>query len=204
MKQTSIHIINNGLTRRRMANKSLLDFIRLSGYMPALASDTYFNKVVSLQGNTCVQLFANRGNYVRSYPMKNKNQTEEALHRFVIDISLPSSLLTDDALELTKSKWGKLCKKLGIIQKTTEPHCPWQNFTEPNGEGKAIKRAVRHLMRISNSSVRLWDYSWEYYCAIKRFTVTSNIHLDGLTHHEKVHGNMPKITELSYTAAVFS
>ena len=177
-----------------MANKSRLDFERLNGYLADFASDTFFSNVTSLRGNTCVQLFANRGNYVRPYPMKSKSQAGDALHRFITEVGLPNSILTDGALELTNSRWNKLCNKHGITQKTTEPHCPWQNFAEPNGG--AIKRAVRHLMRVTNSPVRLWDYCWEYFCAIKRsYTVTSNIHLDGVTPHEKIHAKMPNITE---------
>ena len=192
-KQTSMHVIKNGLTRRRMANKSRLDFIRLSGYLADFASDTFFSNVTSLRGNKCVQLFANRGNYVKPYPLESKSKAYEALHKFCLEVGLPNSLLTDGALELTQSQWGKLCRKHKIAQKTTEPDCPWQNFAEPNGG--AIKRAVRHIMRSTNTPVRLWDYCWEYFCSIKRLTVTPNIHLENKTPHERVHGSMPNITE---------
>ena len=192
-KQKSMHILKNGLTRRRMANKSRLDFVRLSGYLSDFASDTFFSNVVSLRGNKCVQLFSNRGNYVMPYPMATKSEAPRALHRFFLEVGLPNSILTDGALELKKSEWVKLCRRNEVTQKTTEPYCPWQNFAEPNGG--AIKRAVRRLMRTTNTPVRLWDYCWEYLCAIKRFTATSNIHLDNKTPHEKIHGNMPNITE---------
>ena len=192
-KQTSMHILKNGLTRRRMANKSRLDFHRLSGYLSDFASDTFFSNVVSLRGNKCVQLFANRGNYVKPYPIETKSQAHQALHKFFLEVGLPNSLLTDGALELRKTEWGKLCRKNKVTQKVTEPDCPWQNFAEPNGG--AIKRAVRHLLRTTNSPVRLWDYCWEYYCSLKRFTATNNIHLENKTPHEKIHGTMPNITE---------
>ena len=192
-KQTSLHIIKNGLTRRRKANRSRLDYIRLNGYLADFASDTFFSNVVSLRGNTCVQLFANKGNYVKPYPMKSKSEAGEALSRFLVEVGLPNSLLTDGALELKKSRWGKLCRKHGITQRTTEPHCPWQNWAEPNGG--AAKRAVRHLLRTTNSPVRLWDYCREYFCGLKRLTVTTNIHLDGVTPHEKVHEKVPNITD---------
>ena len=192
-KQTSMHTLKNGLTRRRKANRSRLDFERLTGYLADFASDTFFSNVTSLRGNKCIQLFANRGNYVKPYPLDSKSQAHQALHKFLLEVGIPHSLLTDGALELKKSEWGRLCRKHKIVQKTTEPDCPWQNFAEPNGG--AIKRAVRHLLRTTNSPVRLWDYCWEYYCYIKRFTVTSNIHLENKTPYEKIHGRMPNITE---------
>ena len=192
-KQNSMHIIKNGLTRRRMANKSRLDHKRLSGYLSDFASDTFMSNVTSTRGNKYVQLFVNRGGYVQAYPMERKGQAHEALDKFLMEVGLPGSLLTDGAKELTKSAWGKLCRKHKIPQRTTEPHCPWQNFAEPNGG--AIKRAVRYLMRKNNTPVRLWDYCWEYYCGLKRFIVTPNLHLQGSTPYEKIHGVMPNITE---------
>ena len=71
----------------------------------------------------CVQLFAIRGNYVRPYPMQRKGQAHEALSRFFMEVGLPGSLLTDGAFELTKSDWGKLCRKYKVPQRVTEPHC---------------------------------------------------------------------------------
>ena len=196
--QSSMHKIRNGLTRRRMANKSRLDYKHLSGYLSDFASDTFMSNVVSTRGNRYIQLFANRGNYVRAYPMQRKGQAHEALDKFFLEVGLPGSLLTDGAKELTKSTWGKLCTKNKVPQRTTEPHCPWQNFAEPNGG--AIKRAVRYLLRKTNTPVRLWDYCWEYYCGLKRITVTPNLHLEGLTPHQKIHGTAPNITEyIQYT-----
>ena len=192
-KQNSMHIVKNGLTRRRMANKSRLDYKRLSGYLSDFASDTFMSNVTSTRGNRYIQLFANRGNYVRAYPMERKGQAHEALNKFFLEVGLPGSLLTDGAKELTKSAWGKSCTKNKVPQRTTEPHCPWQNFAEPNGG--AIKRVVRHLLRKTNTPVRLWDYCWEYYCGLKRMTVTNNIHLEGMTPHQKIHGSPPNITE---------
>lgn len=182
-KQKPMHILKNDLTRQRMANKSRLDFVRLSGYLSDFASNTFFSNVTSLRGNKCVQLFSNCGNYIMPYLLQTKSEAPRALHRFFLEVRLPSSILTDGALELKKSRWGKLCRKNEVTQKTTKAYCPWQNFAEPNSG--AIKQAVCHLMRTTNSPVQLWDYCWEYIIALKRFTVTTNIHIDGKTPHKK-------------------
>ena len=84
-KQTSMHKIKNELTRRRMANKSRLDYKRLSGYLSDFASDTFMSNVTSTRGNRYIQLFTNRGNYVRAYPMERKGQAHEALDNFFLE-----------------------------------------------------------------------------------------------------------------------
>ena len=192
-KQDSMHIIKNGLTRRRMAHKSRLDYKRLAGYLADFASDTFMSNVTSTRGNKYIQLFVNRGGYVKAYPMQRKGQANEALDKFLLEVGLPNSLLTDGAKELTKSAWGKLCRKHKIPQRTTEPHCPWQNFAEPSGG--VMKRAIRYLMRKTNTPVRLWDYCWEYHSGLKCFVASPNLHLQGSTPYEKIHGRMPNITE---------
>ena len=44
---------------------------QLGGYLSTFASDTFSSKVKSLRGNNYVQLFCNRGNFVKSYPTKS-------------------------------------------------------------------------------------------------------------------------------------
>ena len=66
-------------------------------------------------------------------------------------------MLTDGALELTKSDWGRTCFCHSIIQNTTEPHTPKINPAE--SQGGLLKRKLRDVMRRTNTPVRLWDYA---------------------------------------------
>ena len=43
--------------------------------------------------------------------------------------------------------------------------------------------------------IRLQDYCWEYPSAIRSLTAARHIHLDDVTHFEKVHGYTPNISE---------
>ena len=96
--------------------------------------------------------------------MKNKSDAHHTLSRFIHEVGIPSELLTDGALELNMSDWGKICSKHHIYQVTTEPHSPWQNPAEKNGG--LIKQKVKHLMKQTNTPGVLWDYCWEYASAI--------------------------------------
>ena len=109
--------------------------------------------VISLRGNQYSQLFYNRGNYTRSYPLKRKGDAHHALDTFIHDVGIPEEMLTDNAKELHLGEWGKTCRKRKIRQMTTEPHSPWQNHAEL--VGGIIKRRVKNTMRRTNTPIVL-------------------------------------------------
>ena len=82
---------------------------QLGGYNANFASDTFKANYTSLRGNKYAQLFCNRANYVKVYPMKVKSDAHHTLNRFIHEVGVPVELMTDGALELTKSDWGKTC-----------------------------------------------------------------------------------------------
>jgi len=132
------------------------------------ASDTFLSNVTSLRGNKCVQLFTNRANFSKSYPMPARSSAPKALDRFLHEIGVPPELLTDNAPELVEGEWAKLCRRHNIKQKFTEPYSPWQNPAEL--EGGIIKRKIRRLMKLTLTPIRLWDYAWDYVSSIRALT----------------------------------
>ena len=126
----SIRLNEGRLSRRYKTEAHQKQYKQLGGYLSQFYSDTFFAGNKSARGNTCVQLFANKGGFVKSYPMTEKSQAHTALRRFLYEVGIPSSLLTNNALELAKGEWKKLCNKHNIHMKFTEPHSPWQNFAE--------------------------------------------------------------------------
>ena len=186
-----------GNVLRRVSTKPHQSRYRqLGGFNAHFASDTFKANFISLRGNKYSQLFCNRANYVKVYPMKKKSDSHHTLHRFVHEVGIPVEMLTDGALELTKSEWGKICMKHNIHQHTTEPHTPWQNPAE--NMGGRIRRKVKSIMRKTNTPVRLWDYCWEYTAALTSLTASDNVRLDGVTPYEHIHGSTPNITEYIY------
>ena len=75
--------------------------------MSEFYSDTFFSPIKSLNGNKCVQLFTNRGSFVKSYPMTAKSEASTMLKRFLHEVGIPSSILTDNAKELVSAEWKK-------------------------------------------------------------------------------------------------
>ena len=191
--QDYIRQIEGKLSRRVKTRAHQRQYRQLGGYLGNFCSDTFHSKIPSLRGNQYVQLFCNRGNFVFSCPMKLKSHAHNALDRFLHEVGIPVEMLTDGALELTKSEWGKMCLKHRIRQITTEPYSPWQNPAELSGG--IIKRKMRHLMKSKLTPIVLWDYCWAYVCEIRSLTATNNIYLNGETPFASVMGYTPDISE---------
>ena len=188
-----IKISQGSMYRRVKTRAHQRRYKQLSGYLGMFASDTFISKIKSLRGNNCIQLFTNRGNFTKCYPIKGKGHAHYALDRFIHEVGVPAELLTDGAKELTVSEWGATCRRHKIHSCVTEPYSPWQNPAEL--AGGTIKQKVRSLMRRTNTPVRLWDYCWEYVSELKCLTATEHIQLDDVTPYEKVHGYSPNIGE---------
>ena len=125
--------------------------------------------------------------------MKSKSHAHHSLDRFLHEVGIPVEILTDGALELIKTEWGKLCQKHRIRQITTEPYTPWQNPAELSGG--LVKRKMRHLMKTKLTPIVLWDYCWVYVSELRSLTAANNIYLDGQTPFANVMGYTPDISE---------
>ena len=96
----SIHLLDGIIARRVKTLPHQRMYNHLSGYFDKLASDTAKANVKSLRGNTYIQVFYNRGNYVKVYTMILKSEAPDALHNFIHGVGIPHELLTDNAPEL--------------------------------------------------------------------------------------------------------
>ena len=187
--------VGEGRNSRRFKTKAhQRQYQQLGGYLSEFYLDTFFLGIKSTQGNTCVQLFTNKGGFVRVYPLQSKSQAQLSLQRFLHEVGIPKSFMTDGASELTEGEWKKLCLEHRVHMKRTEPHSPWQNPAE--SAGGYVKHNVSRLMRSTNCPLRLWDYCWQYFSELKSHTATRNIYLNGRTPYEGIFGFTPDISEL--------
>lgn len=191
--QHSLRLLYGQISRRVKTLPHQRMYRQLSGYLGLFASDTAKSNVISTRGNKLIQVFANKGNYVKPYFLKAKSEAHHALDMFIHDVGVPSEILTDNAKELSEGLWKKLCSKHYVKQRFTEPHSPWQNASEL--AIGIIKRKVRSLMRRTNTPARLWDYCWSYVCEVRALTASEHPYLEGVTPFEKVHGYSPNISE---------
>ena len=66
---------------------------------PKFYTDTLFRCCKSVSTNTCAQVFANKHQFVKAYPMKNKAMAGKALRHFIWDYGVPERLRFDGASE---------------------------------------------------------------------------------------------------------
>lgn len=191
--QDYIRLLDGPISRRVRTSAHQSRYNQLGGYLSNFYSDTFKANCVSLRGNLYSQLFCNRGNYTKCYNMKEKSHSHHALDSFLHEVGIPSAIHTDGTKELTLGQWGKTCRKHRIHMSNTEPHSPWQNHAELIGG--IVKRRIRRLMKSTNTPVVLWDFCWNYVCAIRTLTATNNLYLDGSTPFAVIHGYSPDISE---------
>ena len=191
--QNYVRKLSGKISRRAKTHAHQRQYNQLGGYLSKFCSDTFKSNVISTRGNEYVQLFSNRGNYTKCYPLKSKSHAHHALDRFLHEVGIPTEMLTNGAQELTVSERGKSCRKHKIRQITTEPHTPRQNPAEL--AGGIIKRKVRNLMKRTETPVRLWDYCWAYSAELRSLTTTDNINLEGNTPFSMIYGYTPDISE---------
>ena len=99
---------------------------RLSPPHGSFSSDNMFSKVTSLRGYTYGQVFTNDLYYIKFVPLKSKGDAPNDLKLFVQDVGIPTRIYTDDAQELTRGEWSKLCMKYDIQKSKTEAYSPWK------------------------------------------------------------------------------
>ena len=171
--------------------KSRFPFLRERRVNDVFHSDTFYPTVKSKSGDTCSQIFFGREtDYMSVHPMKKESHSFEALQDFGRKIGLPRSIKTDNAASETGEKWTKWCRENLVDTSFTEPHSPWQNFSE-QGVG-AIGRMVSRCMRRFN--VPLDRHHWcQKWCVDVRNHLASR-KLKWRTPAEKLTGNTPDIS----------
>ena len=69
---------------------------RLDGHF---YTDTYYARSKSLHGKTCAQIFVNKGQFVKAYPMTTKRYGGKALQTFIQEYGVPTYLTFDGVPE---------------------------------------------------------------------------------------------------------
>ena len=103
---------------------------RLRRINTTVFTDTLFSKTPSVHRDTCAQIYTNAEHFYYIVPMTSNNQTNvgNSLQQFTEDVGIPATIVSDGANEMVgrNSDFSKLCHKLRICQRQTEPYSPWQ------------------------------------------------------------------------------
>jgi hypothetical protein len=125
-------------------------------------TDTLFSKVISIQGNTCAQVFTN-GSFTTVHPLDSKAKVAQALTEFADDVGIPDSLLSDGAPEIVgpRTDFMKEVNRLKIRLKRSEVGRSNQNYAAEREIGELKKRSRNRMLK-RKVPPRLWDYGLIY------------------------------------------
>ena len=154
-----------------------------------------FSKVKSLHGETGGSIFTNGQGYDKFYPCKTKGDHPDALMRFIHDVGVPQTLVTDGAKELTDGQAGATCQEYRIDQKVTVPYSPWQNLAEASI--RELKRGVRRVIRRTGAHIRTWSYAAKWVTDIRRLTALDLPQLEGQVPEAHISGCTPDISPMA-------
>jgi hypothetical protein len=166
----------------------------LSGRHGRFYTDTFYSSIPAISGKKIAQIFTNDIHLTKVYPMASKGDTSDALLSFIHYVGIPSSIHSDDAKEITKGKFKKLCQDYHIPITTTEPYSPWQNRAE--GAIRELKQHVQRKMHLRHVPQSLWDFCCAWACDVRSKTAHKSFELDGRTPYEMIMGSTPDISSL--------
>ena len=184
----------DNLTRRFKTTRVHSRYRQLLGPYSVFNTDTLFSNVISLRGNTCGQVYFNKANFYKFYPLKSKSDAHTTLIPLLELAGMPSKIHSDRAPELISGRFGDLLRKYRIRQSTTEANSPWKNRTE--GEGvKPIKRLRLWLMERSNAPPRTWDFAFELAANILSLTCKPSVIFGDQTGYQAITNIRPDISQ---------
>ena len=189
--QRGIHSAILPLSRRYRADR-FYQRKRLDGHF---YTDTYYARSKSLHGNTCAQIFANKEQFVKAYPMTTKRDAGKALRTFIHEYGVPTYLTFDGAPEQVgeNTLFMDQVRKNGIDYHISAPGCPNQNSAE--GVIRELRKKWFRLLARKKVPKRVWDYGLEWIADIHVRSSHSTFTLQGRTPFEYLTGETPDISE---------
>lgn len=181
MTQNRMRFVRGRLERRLRTSQAHLRYPVIS---VTIYFDTMFPGIKSIRGYTCAQVFTDGHGFTRVYLLKKKAEAYPALVRFIQDVGIPKSLLTDNAPEETRGEWGQVVRKYHIKPRMTEPSSPWQNRAE--AEIREIKKLACQIMKSSSSPLSLWCYALEWAARVRSMTALDLPFLETRTPEERI------------------
>jgi hypothetical protein len=99
-----------------------------------IAADTYFSCTKSIEGYYYAQVFFMTSKMLYATGMKNESEFPDVYLDFIRQPGISYSLQHNHAKSEISQRVCQICWNLVIPDQWTEPHSPWQNPAELNGE----------------------------------------------------------------------
>ena len=134
--------------------------LNVSRLEDGVGTDTIFPKtnVPTIHGETCAQVFAlSKSRFLFVKLMKSESQGVSAMKEFILRVGAPQHLHSDGSKMQNSSAMRKLELDHMIAWSNSEPHMPWQNWTERRIQTLVSK--ARSLMDKAGAPEELWGHA---------------------------------------------
>ena len=84
----------------------------------------------SVEGNTCVAVYATAFQWARGYPLEAEREVHTSLLKLFRQFGFPKALIPDHAKSLTRGDFRKTANKAQVPIFPLEPYQPNQNLAE--------------------------------------------------------------------------
>jgi Fe-S-cluster containining protein len=159
-----------------------------------LYTDTYYGPCVSLEGNKFCQIYASKYQWCRAFPMRDKKDAHLTQDKLFRTVGLPTAIIPDYALELTKGKFLKNAQRAQVHILPVEPYMHNLNFAET-----CIREVLRlyHRFMIARAIPKvLWDRCFVYCCEIRSHMALGHYDQEGECGATIIHGETADISHL--------
>ena len=104
--------------------------------------DVKYGPCRSLEGNTCLVVYATKFQWAKAYPLSQENYVSNSLTNLFRDVGFPSAIVPDNAASLTKGEFKKIAGRAQVPIYPLEPYNPNQSTAED-----MIREATRLYQR---------------------------------------------------------
>lgn len=148
----------------------------------------------SIDGNTCVAVYATSFQWARAYGLKTESQVSESLKNLFRDFGFPRVLRPDHAESLTAGEFRRIANKGQVPIRPHEPYRPDQNLAEDTiREGT---RMYHRFMSSRNIPKACWDRVFIYSLELRSHMALGHPMQEGECGATIISGNTADVSHL--------
>ena len=157
-------------------------------------TDTMHGPCVSAEGNKYLAIYCTKFQWCRGFPLKKKGDSHLTLNRLFRDVGFPTTMIPDNAKELTMGDFKKICEKAQVTLHPIEAYKPNQNAAEDCI--RELRRMFRRIMIARNIPAVFWDRVVVWCAEVRSHLALNHFELDGEVPTTVIRGDTADISYL--------
>ena len=161
----------------------------------AMYTDTVYFGTKSIRQFTCAQLFCTDFQWAGFYPLREARDAHMSLDSLFQNVGVPSTMIPDNARNLTHGEFAKQCRRAHCLIKPVEAYFPNLNIAEHII--REFRRDMLRIFRATNAPAIFWCYLGQYVSYVRSHTAHNIQLLQGETPQARLLGDTPDISFIS-------